>query len=108
MEAGSVQGVVVQMIVETFFPGQRRDQIFAGSSEQPVLHPHRAAGVVLVLDFGFSQRGLVVHAPIHRAQAFVDESILVERKKLSKARPTRIAESWWRKADQIARRPRCA
>ena len=47
--------------------------------QQPVLYPHRRTGVVLVLDLGFGERGLVVHAPVHGAQALVDEVIFVER-----------------------------
>ena len=34
--------------------------------------------MVLVFDFGFGERGFVVHTPIHRAQALVDEVVLVE------------------------------
>ena len=45
---------------------------------QRVLHPDGRAGVVFVFDFGFGQGGLVVHAPVDRAQALVDEVFLQE------------------------------
>ena len=35
--------------------------------------------MVFVFDFGFGERGFVMHAPINRAQTFVDESVFVER-----------------------------
>ena len=35
--------------------------------------------MVLVLDFGFGECGLVMHAPVDRPQALVDESVLVKR-----------------------------
>ena len=47
---------------------------FRGIVEQRVLHPNGRTGVVFVFDFGFGKRGLVVHAPVDGAQAFVDES----------------------------------
>ena len=61
-----------------FLPGKRRIDL-RGIVEQTVLHPNGGAGVVLVLDFRFGQGGLVVHAPVNGAQAFVDESVFVER-----------------------------
>src|SRR5581483_6061895 len=47
--------------------------------EHAILYIYRVAGVVLVLDFGLRQRGLIVHAPVDGAQTFVDESIFVKR-----------------------------
>ena len=77
MDAGSVQGVVVQMMVETFLPASA-GSIFRGIVEQRVLYPDGWAGVVFVFDFGFGQGGLVVDAPVHRAQALVDEVVFVK------------------------------
>ena len=57
IEAGSVHGVVVQMMVETFLPASAAID-FAGSLVMRVLHPDAGAGVVLVLDLGFGQRGV--------------------------------------------------
>ncbi len=51
-----------------------------GIVKQSVLDPHRRASVVLVFDFGFGERGFIVHAPVDGAQAFVDESVFVKRK----------------------------
>ncbi len=73
MDAGSVQGVVVQMMVKTFLPCSA-GSIFAGSSSQRILYPDGRADVVFVFDFGFGEGGLVVDAPVDRAQALVDES----------------------------------
>ena len=36
--------------------------------------------MIFVFDFGFGKRGLVVHAPVDGAQAFVDEPIFIKRK----------------------------
>ena len=77
MEAGSVQGVVVQMMVKTFLPAAPYRS--AGSPSERVLYPDGRAGVVFVFDFGFSERRFVVHAPVHRAQPFVNESVLIKR-----------------------------
>ena len=46
--------------------------------EQRVLHPDAWRGVVLVFNFGFGQRRLVVHAPIDGAQALVHEVVFVK------------------------------
>ena len=72
MEAGSVQGVVVQIMVKTSLPASA-GSIFAGSSGKRVLHPDRWAGVVFVFDFGFGQGSPVVDAPVNGTQALVDE-----------------------------------
>ena len=82
MDAGSVHGVVVQITVKTFFPGERGIELrrIVG---QRVLHPDGGAGVVFVFDLGFGQRSLVVDAPVDRAQALVDEFLfqkVVERR----------------------------
>ena len=39
------------------------------------LHPYRIARVVLVLDFGFSERGLFHHAPHHRLGAAIESAV---------------------------------
>ena len=62
-----------------FLPRQRRINL-RRIVEQPILHPHGGAGVVLIFDFGLGQRGLVVHAPVDGAQPLVDESVFVKRK----------------------------
>ena len=49
-----------------------------GIVEQGVLYPNRGADVVLIFDFGFGERGLVVHAPIDGAQALVHEIVFVK------------------------------
>ena len=36
--------------------------------------------MVFVFDFGFRERGFVVHAPVHGAQALIDEPLFVKRK----------------------------
>ena len=49
---------------------------------QLVPHVHRRACVRLILDLGFCERSAIVHAPIHRAETFIDETLfeeLVER-----------------------------
>ena len=67
------------MMVETFLPA-RAGSICRGIVEQGVLHPHGGAGVVFIFDFGFGERGFIVHAPVDGAQAFIDESVFVEGK----------------------------
>src|SRR5215469_11727475 len=62
-----------------FFPRKSGIEL-RGIVQQPILYPNRAAGVVRVFDFGFGQRGFVVHAPVHSPQALVNESVLVKRK----------------------------
>ena len=84
MDAGRVQGVVVQMTVKTFFPasaGSSRRRIFG----QRVLHPDGRAGMVFVFDLGFGQRSLVVDAPVDRTQALVDEFLFEKDRRTSPA-----------------------
>ena len=41
-------------------------------------HPDGGAGVVLVFDLGFGQRGAVLHAPVDGLEAFVDVAAVEE------------------------------
>ena len=41
------------------------------------LHIHRGAGVVLILDLGLGQGGLVVGAPVHGLEALVDVAVFI-------------------------------
>ena len=79
MEAGRVQGVVVQMMV-LILPcvgGQlRRDS--RRVALEGVLYVNAGTGVVGVLDLGFGQRGAVVDAPVNRLESLVDEAFLEE------------------------------
>ena len=66
---------------ESLFPGERgiKSRRILG---QRVLYPDRRAGMVFILHFGFGERSLVEDAPVHRAQAFIDEFLfqkVVER-----------------------------
>src|SRR5208337_4958999 len=61
-----------------FLAGERGVE-FCGIVEQRVFDPDGAAGMVFVFDFSFGESSLVVHTPVDRAQAFVDESVFVER-----------------------------
>src|SRR5690348_4734787 len=45
---------------------------------QAITDVNRRTGVVLVLHLSFRQRSAVMHAPVNRTQAFVDESLLKE------------------------------
>ena len=65
---------------EKFFAGQRGIEL-RRIVEQSIFHPDGRAGVVFVFDFGFGERRFVVHAPVDRAQAFVDESVFEKREK---------------------------
>ena len=67
-------------MVLSFLPAERRIDL-RRIVKQRVLHPDGTAGVILVFDFGFGKRGLVVHAPVDGAQALVDELVFVKRKK---------------------------
>ena len=63
-----------------FFARESRINL-RGIVEQRVLHPDGWRGVVLVFNFGFGQRGLVVHAPIDGAQTLVYEVVFVKAEK---------------------------
>ena len=65
------------MMVESFLPASAASS-FAGSSSSAYFTQTVGAGVVFVFDFGFGERGLVVHAPVDGAQAFVDEPIFIK------------------------------
>ena len=49
-----------------------------GIGRQREANPDGRAGVVLVFDLGFGQRGAVVDAPVDRLQAFVDVAAVEE------------------------------
>src|SRR5262245_57854593 len=52
----------------------------------PRLHPHLVAGVVLVLDLGFGQRGLLHHRPHHWLRAAVERAVVREPHQLARDR----------------------
>ena len=82
MEAGSVQGVVVQIMVETCLPA-RAGSIFAGSLVSRYFT--QTLGLVW-LEYSISasaKRSLVMDAPVHRTQAFIDSAIFHEIKQLA-------------------------
>ena len=61
--------------------GQRRHsraQFLGALLRQQELDVDRRRGVILVLDFGFGERGPAVDAPVHRLLAFVDQTLLDE------------------------------
>ncbi len=47
------------------------------------LHPHRVAGVVLVLDLRFGERGLLHHRPHHRLRAAIEQTVVAELHQLA-------------------------
>ena len=78
--AGSVQGVVVQISTNTLRPASA-GSINAGSLRKRKLHVNRRTRVLVVFDFGFGQRRLIVNAPVDRPRAFVDVATLDEASK---------------------------
>ena len=50
---------------------------------KPVFHPNAGAGVIGIFNLGFRQSGLVMDAPIHRTQAFIDSAVFNEIKQLA-------------------------
>jgi len=71
------------MMVETFFPA-RAGSICAESSSNAYFTQTVELVWFFVFDFGFGERGFVMHAPVNRAQAFVNETVFVKRKKVSR------------------------
>ena len=51
---------------------------FGGVAGQAVFHPHAGAGVHCIFNFRFSQRSLVMDAPVHRTQSFIDSALFHE------------------------------
>src|SRR6267378_6268644 len=56
-------------------------RITFAATHDPKLHPDRRTGVVLIFDFGFGERGVVVDAPIDGLAATVNVALLHEIKK---------------------------
>ena len=73
---GMVQGVVVQITTAA-------SSRFAGAFAHRELHPDRVGLVVLVLDLGFGQRGLLDHRPHHRLGAAIELAGLGELQQLA-------------------------
>ena len=63
------------------------------------LHPHRIAGVILVLDLGFGERGLLHHAPHHRLRAAIERAVRGELHQL--ARDLRLGRKAHRRVGMI-------
>ena len=63
------------------------------------LHPHRVAGVILVLDLGFGERGLLDHAPHHRLRAAIERAVRRELHHL--ARDLRLGRKAHRRVGMI-------
>src|SRR6267378_4038256 len=53
-------------------------RITFAATHDPKLHPDRRTGVVLIFDFGFGERGVVVDAPIDGLAATVNVALLHE------------------------------
>ena len=80
--AGRVHGVVVQMTSEAGAPPSAA-RPGEGVTERE-LHVDRRRRLVLVLDLGLGERGLAVHAPVHRLEALVDEAAAHEAAELAR------------------------
>ena len=76
---GNVHGVVVQITMTCSpRPDDCRRVLLAGDEldlRDRKLHPHRIAGVILVLDFRLRQRGFFHHAPHHRLGAAIQRAV---------------------------------
>jgi hypothetical protein len=63
--------------VKVFYASKRRGDN-GGIAGEGVADVDARRGVLLVLDFGFGERGAVVDAPVDRLEAFIDELLLEE------------------------------
>ena len=82
----------------------QRGRVFVGAGLQcdardRKLHPHRIAGVILVLDLGFGERGLLHHAPHHRLGAAIERAVRRELHQL--ARDLRLGRKAHRRVGMI-------
>ena len=59
------------------------------------LHPDLIAGVVLVLDLGFGERGLLHHRPHHRLRAAIERAVRARTSSARARSAPRRRSSWW-------------
>ena len=87
---GMVQGVVVQITTDAPCSSG------TGALHDREAHPDRRAGVVVVLDLGLGQRGLLHRRPHHRAQAAIQRAVQQELADLARRSPPPRRGPWWR------------
>src|SRR3989454_9171677 len=85
--AGSVQGVVVQIRIETLRPASSGKRRRRGAVSRGETHVDGGRDVVLVLHLGFRQGGGAARAPVHRALVAVNIAVLHEAADLLDDRP---------------------
>jgi len=64
-------------------PAERRLKL-GRHRRQRELHPHGRCPLILVLDLGLSERGAVVHAPVHGLEVLVDQTASDEAAELAR------------------------